>query len=129
MKIYTEKDIQNIVAGVFSKAYIPFTRTLTKELGYEEEAVDTLIRKINETYNLHINRFENKDITLNKIIELMNREIGLDDVIIREFIKEICEANPDKDAIIFDGKHYTYRQIMVAVNNLSAGLIKLGITK
>lgn len=129
MKIYTEKDIQNIVAGVFSKAYIPFTRTLTKELGYEEEAVDTLIRKINETYNLHINRFENKDITLNKIIELMNREVGLDDVIIREFIKEICEANPDKDAIIFDGKHYTYRQIMVAVNNLSAGLIKLGITK
>ena len=45
------------------------------------------------------------ELTLNDIIELMNHEIGVDDVIIRDFITEICEAEPDKDAIIFDGNY------------------------
>lgn len=129
MKMYTEKDIKDIVSDVFSKDYIPFTRTITEELGYKKETVDNLVKEINQRYDLHINKFEYQDITLNDIIELMNKEAGVDDVIIRDFIKEICEANPDKDAIIFDGEHYTYRQIMSMVNSLSTGLIKLNITK
>lgn len=129
MKIYTENDVMSIAAGIFPAASVPVARSLTKDLGYEAEAVDALIHKINETWGLHIKRPDDDELTLNDIIEMMNHEIGVDDVIIRDFITEICEAEPDKDAIIFDGKHYTYRQIMDNVNSLAAGLMKLGAGK
>ena len=129
MKIYTENDVMSIAAGIFPAASVPVARSLTKDLGYEAKAVDALIHKINETWGLHIKRPDDDELTLNDIIEMMNHEIGVDDVIIRDFITEICEAEPDKDAIIFDGKHYTYRQIMDNVNSLAAGLMKLGAGK
>ena len=68
MKIYTENDVRSVAAGIFPAASVPFTRNLTKELGYEVEAVDALISKINETYGLHIERPADDELTLNDII-------------------------------------------------------------
>lgn len=129
MKIYTENDVRNIVSEVFSADSVPFSISLTEALGYKCRDIDSLINKINETYSLDINKPGNYDLTVNDIIELMNREIGVDKVVIRDFIAEICKAEPEKDAIIFDGEHYTYRQISEAVNSLSAGLMNLGVRK
>lgn len=42
---------------------------------------------------------------------------------------EVCAAQPDKVAIVFEGEEITYRVLQERVNQLSQGLISLGVGK
>lgn len=46
-----------------------------------------------------------------------------------ELLDEICDRQPDKEAIIFKDKRYTYRMFQEEANRLAKSLLKLGLEK
>ena len=126
MKIYTENDVLCMAREATGCEQVLVTKTF-KSQNISEETVQQLIERINEKFDLKIQGSCVE--SLNSIIEKMNAEIGVNDKIIRDFIIEICQENKGHDAIIFDGKHYTYETLLEMTENLAKGLTKLNITK
>lgn len=126
MKIYTENDVLCMAREATGCEQVLVTKTFMSQ-NISEETVQQLIERINEKFDLKIQGSCVE--SLNSIIEKMNAEIGVNDKIIRDFIIEICQENKGHDAIIFDGKHYTYETLLEITENLAKGLTKLNITK
>lgn len=127
MKIYTENEIQPVVEAVLGKEHVPVTRLLVDELGYRRDDAAKFVARINGEFGLHLPDDSADHASVNDLIEQMNEEIGVNEVTIRQFILDICSQEPEKDAIIFDGAHYTYQQLLDLVKTLAGGLDQIGV--
>lgn len=54
--------------------------------------------------------------------EWRHRRIG-------DLLHDVCEAQGDKDALVFSGQRMTYRQLLARTQKVAKGLLRLGIQK
>lgn len=127
MKIFTENEIKQIAFEVLGTEHLYVSKPICDIASNEK--ISDLIYKINKKYNLHIELKEYSSITINDIIEKMNEEIGVNDVVIRDFFLEICEENMEKPAIIFDKKTITYAELLDSVKKFANSCHALGVKK
>lgn len=127
MKIYTEYDVKRCIQKALGSKAVCFSRYISENCGLNQDEMQILIRKINETYDLHI--VVKEDISLNGLVEKMNQELGLNKLIIKDFFLEICNQNPKGNAIQFDEDIITYENLLDTVQKLANGLYMRGIRK
>lgn len=129
MKIYTENQLKEIVCGVLGTAHWQVSRPLYREGEVSLAQIEKIIAEINGQYGLHVTVEDPASVTVNDLIEKMNGEIGVNDIVIRTFFLDICQEHLGECAIRFDGRSYTYDELLDAVERCAAGLHALGVRK
>jgi len=129
MKIYTENEIIDIIRTVAGDKKLLISKPLFAKSDITETQVREIVCLINKKYDLHLEFKDYTAISVNKIVEKMNEEIGINQYIIRDFFLDICRENLNDNAIIFDSEVYSYADLLEAVKKLAAGLNKLGVMK
>lgn len=129
MKIYTEKDVIDIVYSVVDNKKILISKSLYSYLNITEAQIIEIVNLINQQHNLSLEFNNYTTITINDIVEKMNEEISINKIVIRDFFLRICNENLDNYAVVFDSKKYTYNNLLKSVKKLTMGLNKLGVIK
>ena len=126
MNIITENEIFAVLNEICNKKAAPVSLPLVKRGDITQEQYNELIAKLNIKYNCNI---DGNDLPINDIAEKINETTGINDYTVASFIEEICSANYDADAIIFDSVHYSYRKLTEMYKNIAANLYQKGLRK